>query len=237
MAGDYLDCSVAAAEERWHSSPLWHAMVDALTDVGLAGAERVVARMRTNDTNHPLWPHPDRAVRDEFHARWTQRVFGWLLHEEWSAAVRARCGRTQDAPIPAPGAYTNGLPPKLTDAERTAIVVRYQAGESRGALAECFEVSHTTIANVLAWAGVPMRAKGAAKRASMQARRDEAVRRYRAGETRVTAIATAMGADYGTVARYLRDAGIVIDVRAAKRQGGRNRWARLRGGIRHQEAA
>lgn len=236
MASNGMDCSPAAAEERWLASPLWLAMVDALAACGLAGKERDVAHLSGTDTNDPAWPHPDRAVRDRFHAEWTQRVDGFARHEEWSEAARARIAGVGAPAAPSATRAPIARTPSLTAVEREAICVRYRNGETGESLAECFEVSKDLIYKTLDAAGVPRRVKWAHHAEARRAKMAEAVAHYRPGMT-LRALAAHLGCQPDVASRYLRDAGVTFDLSAAKSAGGRNRWARVRAGIHHQEAA
>lgn len=91
------------------------------------------------------WPHPDRAVRDEFHRRWT-------------ADTQAACGIDPDRArrTPAPDH-------RERDA---AIVAEYQSGDDYRAIADRHGLSGRRVYDVLEAAGVEMRGRwgGPAKR-------------------------------------------------------------------------
>lgn len=218
-----------APDLRYTASPMHAAMVEALTECGLAHMTAlggIITPDGWTDAGVTDWPHPDRAVRDRFHARWT-------------AIVQARCGLDPETPTvaeelptrpkaaPVPAVPLRGS--TLTAPEREAICIRYQNGETGVGLAACFEVSKDLIYRTLDEAGVPRRTKWLRHAEARRAKIAEAVRLYRPGMT-MPELGRMLCVGRNVAAGYLRDAGIAIDVTAARSTGGRNRWARVRAG-------
>jgi hypothetical protein len=72
-----VDCSPSGVEARWTESPLYLAMVDALTACGLAdqcALGTITAEAKWTKTGVTDWPSPDPVVRRRFHALWTDFV-------------------------------------------------------------------------------------------------------------------------------------------------------------------
>lgn len=193
----------------------YRAGVAVLTAMGLA---RAIPRLEKTKGEFPAdWPHKDRAVRDEFHARWT-----WLMQMQSGLDPDRARVTPIDTSVPT---ATEERVPLLTAQDEEAIRVRYVAGETGLSLAECFEVHSSTIYKVLARAGIERRVKWMEKRVTMETNRAEAVRMYAENRDR-DRIAATLKVTRAVVNRYLRDSGIVLDMREIKTETNRRMWQR-----------
>lgn len=156
-----------------------------LTDVPLAVAMRdawaeVIGGPYTpwrHDCAH-VWPHPDRAVRDRFHARVNALLYARLgMDPDRKSGEDDRAPR-RDVPRKPPG--RNRLPLPLSDAQ---ILQRYQEGATTTALGDRCGVSAETIRRILLNYEVPMRTFGTFL---SDAARDRLVAAYRAGASMKT---------------------------------------------------
>ena len=105
---------------------------------------------------------------------------------------------------------------RLTDAQLSAVVERYEAGESANSIAADFSVDRRTLTVHLRKAGVEVRYR-VADRIDLAA----AARLYRSGRS-LAAVAEEFGVSAGTALRALRAAG--IETRAV----GTNQWGASR---------
>lgn len=184
--------STQAADANWQLSPLYLAGMDALRAVCPDADPTPLGT--TKHAVGPDWPHPDRAVRDRFHRRWTDLVL-------------ERCGIDPLTATPATAASRYASMIALTTAEAEAVVVRYRQGETMSSLAECFEVNRDTIAETLRRAGVPSRGNDHAR---LRALREPVVVAYRDSTDTVAAVALRFGVSLKFVNTVLRDAGIAV---------------------------
>jgi hypothetical protein len=194
------------AETRWTESPLYLAMVDALTE---CGRPDLIADGRIT---HPdkwqhdgAWPFTDTAQQAHFLALWT-------------AKAQARCGINPRVVTPERGATPTAT---LSVAERgDQMAAMYERGDETSAIAQHFAVDIRIVQRALRVRGVPVREKVAS------AQRQRIVALYTAStDTTTTSVGKALGISRQAVQRQLRLAGIAIrppDTRAASRA----RWDR-----------
>ncbi|HYD09018.1 MAG TPA: hypothetical protein VEA78_02855 [Acidimicrobiales bacterium] len=100
------------------------------------------------------------------------------------------------------------MPPRrLLVGQEDDVVRAYEAGATVVELAERFECSRTTIADVLGERGVALRARG--PRSPLAGREDEVVVAYEGGAT-VRELVDRFGANQRTIRKVLADAGVTM---------------------------
>ena len=109
---------------------------------------------------------------------------------------------------------------RLTEAQRTEVVRRYEAGESANAPAVEFGVDRRTLAGHLRRAGVAVR-----YRVFDRVDLDEAAKLYRSGRS-LAVVAAQLSVSAGTAMRALRSAGVET------RPVGTNQWSTVTGDSR-----
>lgn len=145
---------------RWHTSPMWLAMMDAAIACGVEDrmdAARITdAKVwaRIGDKN---WPSEDKATRDRFHALWT-------------ANVQARCGIDPEQAAPVATAPTAAQQQRrdLEEVRRLAVARYEETAQTMTEVADTFGIKRDTLARYLCDAGVLIRPTDARKAAAVR---------------------------------------------------------------------
>lgn len=102
---------------------------------------------------------------------------------------------------------------RFNEEDDKMLAAAYLGGQSSTKLARQYGCEKSAVLNALRRQGVRLRDSGKQRRLEIEARRDEIVALYRAGQS-VWAIKRAIGAQHGNpINRILREAGIVIERR------------------------